>query len=126
MKILKKNVYYCDFCGKKSLRSLKSHEEHCTANPDRRCRLCEDALELRPIINNLKSKISIEGIDENIKVISAPTLDDILKITVCPNCVLTILRCTGLNRYYFGIKYDYKAKLESYWEARREECLGEY
>ena len=40
MKTVKKNVYYCDFCKKRSLRSLKTHETHCTGNPDRHCQLC--------------------------------------------------------------------------------------
>ena len=42
MKVVKKNVYYCDYCNKKGLRSLKAHEKHCTANPDRECRLCDN------------------------------------------------------------------------------------
>ncbi|MCK5346673.1 MAG: hypothetical protein KAR20_24855, partial [Candidatus Heimdallarchaeota archaeon] len=49
MRVVKKNVYYCDFCKKKGLRSLKIHEKHCTANPDRECRLCDNQ-SIKPII----------------------------------------------------------------------------
>ena len=37
-------VYYCDFCKKRLMRidAMERHEKHCTANLDRKCRVCED------------------------------------------------------------------------------------
>jgi len=41
MFIVKKSVFYCDFCRKYKLTSyaMKVHEKHCTMNPDRVCRM---------------------------------------------------------------------------------------
>ena len=56
---------------------------------------------------------------EEIKVkwIKEPiTLDEVKELANgCPMCILTILRCTGLNRYYFGINYNYKEHLKDTW-----------
>jgi len=43
MKVKKVNRYWCDFCGKAGLSSghMKSHEKHCTMNPNRECRVCK-------------------------------------------------------------------------------------
>ena len=58
------------------------------------------------------------------------TLQDIINELdySCPNCILAIIRCLGLNRYYFGekFKFKYKEALENWWaiinnEAREED-----
>ena len=129
MKVVKKNVYYCDFCKKKSLRSLKTHEKHCTGNPDRECRLCDNA-QIKPIIEKYKKYFElIEKMDDrswcdgliSIKIIYHKefTLEDIINELDyrCPNCILAIIRCLELNRWYFDKKYkfDYKKELDSWW-----------
>lgn len=132
MKVVKKNVYYCDFCSKKGLRSLKIHERHCTANPDRVCRLCGRE-SIREIIEKYKKYFRIieipdeeqdEGIPYetgSIKVeyLKDFTLDDIRNELDynCPNCLLAIIRCAGLNRWYFGtkFKFDYRKELKEWW-----------
>ena len=136
MKVKKKNVYYCDFCKKKSLRSLKIHERHCTANPDRECRLCE-RLSIRGIIDKYKKyfytretrKRLFEGWESSniIPVFKKKfTLTNIIGELdcVCPNCILAIIRCLGLNRYYFKekFKFDYKEALENWWKTVNEEA----
>jgi hypothetical protein len=137
VKVIKKNVYYCDFCKKKSLRSLKNHEKHCTGNPDRECRLCETS-SIREIINKYRKYIKvIESKPDEFGMITGKveykkefTLQDIINELdyKCPNCILTILRCVGLNRFYFGNKYkfDYKKALGEWWgevidEQRRKD-----
>lgn len=42
--------YRCDFCGRKRLSAsaCAKHEKHCTANPDRVCRMCA-ALDCSPL-----------------------------------------------------------------------------
>jgi len=129
MKTIKKNVYYCDFCKKKSLRSLKTHEKHCTANPDRECRLCEGQ-SIGPIIDKYKAYFEVKETKINeplwetsnkIEVLYHKefTLEDIINELdyVCPNCILAIIRCLGLNRFYFDKKYafDYKKSLDEWW-----------
>lgn len=141
MKVVKKNVYYCDFCKKKGLRSLKTHEKHCTGNPDRVCRLCDGA-SIKPIIEKYKKYFTIketERVEVNegfvwttetfidIKVVYHKefTLKDIVKELEyeCPNCILAIIRCLGLNRYYFEkkFKFNYKEELGEWWSEKNRE-----
>lgn len=139
MKTKRKIVYYCDFCSKKSLRSLKVHEKHCTANPDRECRLCEQ-LSIREIIEKYRKYFYLREAKgkifewESSKIIPVFkkkfTLKDIINELDyrCPNCILTIIRCLGLNRYYFKGKFeyfDYKKEMEDWWEAAKEEQRAE-
>lgn len=140
MKVVKKNVYYCDFCKKRSLRSLKKHELHCTGNPDRSCQLCGRPDGVRDIAKKFLAKFEIietkafielnEIIDGTTKIkwIEEFTLDDVrAEIDQyeegCPNCLLTVIRAAGLNRYYFEkrFKFDYKKELEEWWACHNEE-----
>ena len=133
MRVIKKNVYYCDFCKKKSLRSLKNHEIHCTGNPNRYCQLC-NTHSIKDIIDRYSSYVNIteSGPDEfgtitgKVEYKKDFTLQDITDDLDynCPNCTLTILRCVGLNRFYFGDKYkfDYKEALAEWWEFVNEEA----
>ncbi len=143
MKVKKKCVYYCEFCKKKSLRSLKVHEKHCTANPDRECRLCEQ-LSIREIIDKYRKYFYLRETKkpadwdaiEIIPVFKKKfTLRDIVNELdyICPNCILAIIRCLGLNRYYFNkkFKFDYKKELEEWWAsenvlAREADERGRY
>ena len=125
MKVKKKCVYYCDFCSKKSLRSLKVHEKHCTANPDRECRLCDNK-SIKPIIEKYKKLFTVHPMNYAVRFKKKFTLKDIINELDyrCPNCILAIIRCLGLNRYYMKGKieyFDYKKELEDWWEAINEE-----
>ena len=119
MKTVKKNVYYCDFCKKRTLSasSMSVHEKHCTANPDRKCRMCDDYSGVRERVDELKKRfklhesklsypdetyfqetiIAVEWIGEPITMQEIRDLSD-----NCPNCMFAIIRQTGLNRYYFA------------------------
>lgn len=135
MKIKVKKVYYCDFCKKHSLRNLTEHEKHCTANPNRICKLCElcgisndipklieKYKEIAEPYNMMNSKVSGEVID-------IPQ-DDILKLLkedtdYCPNCILTILRCSGLN-ILVHMAYDYKEEMKNFWEEFNKDNRPNY
>lgn len=131
MKVKKKNVYYCDYCSKKSLRSLKIHEKHCTANPDRECRLCDNK-SIKPIIEKYNKLFRLEnreegwGIETKVIFTEEFTLKDIINELdyICPNCILAIIRCLGLNRYYMGdkFKFDYKEALDDWWRITNKEA----
>ena len=42
MRTKKVNRYWCDYCNKAGLQAgaMRSHENHCTLNPNRECRVC--------------------------------------------------------------------------------------
>lgn len=133
MKTVKKNVYYCDYCKKRNLSAfhMRSHEESCTANPDRKCHLCKEQRDIKIFIEKLKDRFEIkecepdeftshtqEVVWEGKKIM----LDEILEFTEgCPNCTLAILRQTRLNYEIFGFKYNYKAELSDWWADKNNE-----
>ena len=125
MKIIKKNVYYCDHCKKRTLSggSMKIHEKRCTANPDRECKMCDNKFNIREICDQLKKRFTIteylpetlgysdtdthfiEWIGEKITLKEVRNLVD-----NCPNCMLSVIRQCKFNYHYFKDfgKFDYK------------------
>lgn len=136
MIVKKKNVYYCEYCSKKSLRSVIIHEKHCTANPDRECRLCDNQ-KIKPIIEKyqkyfyLRETKNSHPVSEWGEIKVTPvfkkkfTLEDLMNELdyECPNCILALIRCLGLNRYWMDKKYefDYKEALGEWWAVANEE-----
>ena len=136
MIIKKKNVYYCEYCKKKSLRSVKIHEKHCTANPDRACRLCDNK-PIKPIVKkyqkyfHIRETKSLHPISEWDEIKITPVFNK--KFTLsglineldyeCPNCILALIRCLGLNRWYMEKKYEfnYQKALANWWSVANEE-----
>jgi len=137
MKIIKKNVYYCDFCKKKGLSAghMSTHEKHCTGNPDRICRLCGSiSMSLPEITKRFRTRYKIHQIDkgENYALYSEKlewkgkeiTIDEINDhADDCPNCTLAIMRQSGLTHYLFIdiLKFDYKKALAEYWKEKNYE-----
>jgi hypothetical protein len=135
MRIVKKNVYYCDFCKKKNLsgHAMKVHEKHCTANPDRECRLC-DAGNIKDLIEEIKTSFTIvqkpciqTEIDRmfyredetfpGIEWKGTPfTMDKLREITEdCPVCLLAVLRQTELYKLDSQeYEFDFKAESKEY------------
>ena len=139
MKVVKKNVYYCDFCKKKGMSGshISVDEKHCTANPDRSCRMCEGR-DIREVVDKYKKYFYIRTIssknvfdDAVIQVVYLTkfTLQDLKNELEyeCPNCLLTLIRCLGLNRYYFkGVfKFDYKEMLGDWWQEHNDRAREE-
>lgn len=135
MKTIKKNVYYCDHCGKRLLSAglMAKHEKHCTANPNRKCRLCKEERDIASFIESLKTrfKLTYEEPDyENfinggydVEWIGEPiTLREIYDFTDgCPMCTFAIIRQTKLNYSAFKLGYDYKKDLAEYWKEHNDE-----
>ena len=140
MKTIKKNIYYCDFCRKKGLSSghMKTHELHCTANPNRDCRVCHQGSFLAEHVQQLKDRFDIvpnfvEGhgvYGDKISWKSEPvTLKEVRRLADnCPMCTLALLRQSGLNIYVFMeltklgfTEFDFKAELESYMSEQHME-----
>ena len=129
MKIKIKKVYYCEFCNKHSLRTLVEHEKHCTANPNRVCKLCE----IFEISNNLLEliekykKITEEYNGRATELNQEVVLNELRKDTdYCPNCILTVIRCSGLNNILTYDGYNYKEELRKVWEEFNAACRPDY
>lgn len=145
MKVVKKNVYYCDHCKKRSLSGghMKTHETHCTANPKRACRFCGNK-SIEQIIVDYKEMFTLISVEiediifgyERIEELQVRwtgdpvTLKDIMgKVRHSPTCTLAILRQVGFNRYYFGgiiEKFDYKKSLQDEFAERNKYSIEDY
>lgn len=135
MKVKVRKVYFCDYCNKHSLRPLNKHEKHCTANPNRECRLCENwaNLNLPEIIEKYKNSYEIKEVKSGGFLDDYPTLkviwkngevkiEDILDdVETCPLCALTVLRCSGLNKWPIALKINLQEELKRYWDAKNQE-----
>ena len=132
MKTKTKTVYYCDYCKKHSLSggTLAKHEKHCTANPDRICRMCGRE-NIKAIIPKYKIEIKEEWFTEHNSVLGevgveidkmvAKKMEELAdEVDNCPACILTVIR---LNKYIWPIKpdFNYPKAVEEWWEARRED-----
>lgn len=144
MKIIKKNVYYCDYCNKHglSVSHITTHERHCTANPLRICRLCGYSSGFMETIAKLKKRFIIateynEFARFDLEIVKWKgeeiTLDELRYITDgCPNCILTIIRGVGLNHYGFDFNFNYQKELSEHWktinekEMKKEEFANMY
>lgn len=120
-----KKVYYCDYCKKKSLRrdAMERHEYHCTLNPYRHCRVCEetgDIIEARKIIKEIKTSVVQDS--EYLK--SKEFLDELKqKEITCPACTLAILRQLEIQNFHF----DYNEASRIWWNIFNEAKLeGRY
>jgi hypothetical protein len=104
MKTVKKNVYYCEFCKKKSLSAsvIHKHETYCTGNPDRLCRCCdrfENINDLKELIALIPSDDKLfNSVDEfgwqqpNEKIISEVLKQLRDKSDNCPACILAAIK----------------------------------
>jgi hypothetical protein len=141
MKTVKKNVYYCDYCNKRSLgaSAMSKHEKHCTLNPNRECRLCimingvsTSPHVIRDLVEKYKNTFEIvhheesRGFGTSFKwKFQIITPQDILnEVDGCPACALTIIRLSGLsapevNRDEFN--FDFKKEMQSFWSDRNQE-----
>jgi hypothetical protein len=93
-----------------SASAMAKHEKHCTANPDRVCRICDSAIKIKPLIEKFKNSYTVEirkdaydnDYTPNIHFFSERiinwkekeiTIEDIKKeVDNCPNCTLAIVR----------------------------------
>ena len=123
--------YKCDFCGKKNYSAghMKSHEKHCTMNPDRECRMCKlseapnnDLAELIRYMKDpeyaiLPEDASNGSTHETLK--NKEELESYLeglweKANFCPACVLAVLRQKKIHPNDIG--FDWKKEVAHFWE----------
>lgn len=131
MKVIMKNVYYCDHCKAKRLTkySMVLHEGKCLFNPNRECRTpyCPGGHVNQEHIDFIKDNATQGGDphDDSYGI----DLDDIEKLRNeqldgCPICTLSALCQTRIqfkkeNQSFFWV-YDFKPihdKLYAEWQA---------
>lgn len=128
-----KKVYYCEHCGKRSLAvwATARHEEHCTSNPDRTCRMCVDQFGpsgpwLRKPTRDYETLADQLEHGEEISGLAWIRPKDVYSLAEgCPACALTVL---NLWRKKHGHKFvlvdcelNYKEEARKWLEARVEE-----
>ncbi len=117
MRTVLKKVYYCEFCGKHSLRSLATHEKYCTGNPDRGCRMCEDPVNIREVAPTI---FLVEDSEIPMEVIWG--------ITECPACALSLIRAIRKSfplLYVFESPvFNYKKECAKWWADHEKENPG--
>ncbi len=136
MRTVKKNIYYCEHCKKRSLSAfhMKKHETGCTNNPDRECKLCEDNIDIKEILEGYKKRYTIETIihkddfcdfetEKAVWVGDPITIKEVIKDAGgCPNCVLSLLRQSKLNTHHFEcFDYDYKREVALYYSNYKQQ-----
>ena len=102
-----KKVYYCNYCKKKYFHrdACINHEEHCTLNENRSCRLCKlEKGRLKQVINYLRCN-STDKNGITIDVIKSALMNERKDSIFCPNCVLTIIRVLELQHLYDDFNY---------------------
>lgn len=107
--------YYCEFCGKSSGSGghMSSHEKHCTANPNRKCRMC--------------GRIGIEGLIETLGDGSEREVGELRKVANgCPACMLAAIRQSKLQCGWdeegggFSVPFRYSEEKARFWAERNE------
>ena len=126
MRVVKENVYYCDYCKKRSLRSLKGHEQRCTGNPNRECRVCgKVAGYLPPLIEQLRPEFEWyyeEAFSAYTTLTKHPDVDRFLELLESPDgcfaCAMAALKALspdpGSN---WPDWFDYTAWKQEWWNA---------
>lgn len=110
--------YFCDFCGKGSLSGghMKKHEKHCTANPDRSCRMHANLEGIQVPVKQLIAAINPRLPDRG--------LADLRRLAEnCPMCILAAIRQSGIGKWDgdpenppITMDFDFEIELAAAWE----------
>lgn len=122
--LTKKQVwqYRCDHCGKRNLSAghMGRHEKHCTANPERACRVHAyfsqpqlAVTELRMAINTMLPDCGMGKLRE--------------LAGNCPACILAALRQSGILKFDpdgppLELGFDYKSEMQAVWNRVNDEA----
>ena len=95
--------YYCDFCDKGTCRPLMKHEEHCTKNPNRRCRMCHWAkFKTKPMTELIAAALT--GVEKLREATQG-----------CPACMLAAIRQSTAS-----CEFDYPVEREAFWASLKQ------
>lgn len=106
--------HYCDFCGKGMFKipSMEKHERHCTANPNRICKMCVLLKQKQP-----ETQVLVDFAKGLSPAIDSGSLERYRKFCGgCPACMLAGVRQADICTFDF----NYKEELELFWSQREE------
>ncbi len=138
--------YYCEFCGKASCSGghMRRHEESCTANPERICRMHANWIEepqptMASLLATIKAKrpgelVSFEPYSNDFHrqdmehaAAWASLMESLEEVAHgCPNCILAALRQSRIESYTTGHAFvtgpiwDYKAVVLEFWATHEK------
>lgn len=122
MRTKRVNRYYCDFCkkGGQSKHCMKDHEERCTLNPGRTCRMCQRLVkdqtpmaEMLAVLPEWNDPQSPDDVPE----INLPLLRE--KAGDCPVCIFAAIRQKKIP-VSFVDGFDFNKEVASRWEEINE------
>ena len=123
--------YYCDYCGKANCAKhhMKTHENHCTMNPDRYCRMCNGAtkpVELQKAIDWVWGNAVFDPEDENyLALYDERTMMEMRRmVDDCPACILSVIRQGRLH--LIGLDFDYKKEAKEWLDEHAEERFSRH
>jgi hypothetical protein len=152
MKTKKVNRYYCDFCnrGGCSAAHMKKHERHCTANPERECRVCGNAVRPRDVRVPLGPNDPQRGEAERVldfyrtayswpdtidereaeaerefeKLMGADVASRALEEirSASRNCPACILAVIRQSESLLTFDFDFKKEMAEWWQAKNDEA----
>ena len=117
--------YYCEFCKKSGASGyhIQRHENACTMNPNRHCKMCEIAgLDQKPIevlvdaIEDLKISQEADSFGMTISLTGdeKETIEQLRDIASgCPACMLAALRQSGIAEF---VNWRFEDEKKDFWE----------
>ena len=123
--------YYCDYCGKANCAKhhMKTHEKHCTMNPDRYCRMCDGAtkpVRLKKTIDWVRENAVVDPEDTDyLALYDERTMIEIRRmVDDCPACILAVIRQSKLHP--INLNFDYKKEAKKWLDEHAEEWFDQY
>jgi hypothetical protein len=108
--------YYCEFCGKSggSASHMSRHEKYCTANPNRRCGMCDRAGRNPPSVADMVIALG-DGDEAGLTLVQE-------MCEYCPACTLAAIRQSKLQSGPdeesdgFRVEFDFAKAKDEFWE----------
>lgn len=140
MKTRMRKQYYCEYCKKNGGHAgyIRNHEDSCTMNPDRECKMCS----LNGSYNNLKDLLKIipepilktvneycDLFNENFEKVTVENFEDIKnslkqlrkEADDCPSCILAAIRQKTKNWHWQAIQafeeFNFKKETASLFDS---------
>jgi len=130
MRTKRVNRYYCDFCKKSGCHapSIRKHEQRCTMNPDRECKMCKlaenDQKPMSVLVAILPNPDNYLFKDEDSYLQFHTKFYEVLDMAMqtlrnvtndCPACILAALRQARIPVPAVQ-GFDYKAECKDFFD----------